>query len=122
MDIFANTTERDAAIAQCRTSASDLTAKELSFLESVEAAVQAAKQLTDKQVAWLKDIADRLAPKAFICIQKGMRGFFAVLMTVDDDGFPSPQNSGIGSYKTKEAAAPEARSWALTEGVPFIES
>ena len=46
-----------------------------------------------------------------IGVTSGLRGYFAVLY--DEAG---PITSGIGSYETPEAAAEEARDWAVSEG------
>lgn len=57
----------------------------------------------------------------FVTVALGMRGYFAVLMVWNEDlgGFWEPENSGYGSYKTREAAFPEAREWAEAEEVEF---
>jgi hypothetical protein len=55
----------------------------------------------------------------YVTVTSGMRGYFAVLVD-DSDGFPEPVQSGIGSYHTATEAEPEARDWALSEGIPFI--
>lgn len=57
----------------------------------------------------------------YISTQKGMRGYFAVLMKEDDDGFPSPQHSGLERYKTKELAEMAGRKWSVSEGIPFLD-
>ena len=55
----------------------------------------------------------------FVTIQHGMRGYFAVLMSWSDEcgGFFEPYDTGVGSYATYEAAIPEAREWARSEGI-----
>lgn len=52
----------------------------------------------------------------YITITSGMRGWFAVMID-DNDGFPEPVQTGIGSYKTSEGAMREAREWAEAEGL-----
>lgn len=117
--------KRNDAIELCRTNEGKLSQRELEFLRSVENSIFVySRSPSEKQLKWLMDIAARfdgsIAPKAFVTVTKGMRGFFAVLMSTDEDGFASPQNSGIGSYRTAEAAIPEAKSWAEAEGIPFM--
>jgi hypothetical protein len=50
-----------------------------------------------------------------VTVIHGLRGYFAVL--IDSDGMPSL--TGIGSYRTPEAAASEARAWAASEGLQY---
>jgi hypothetical protein len=57
--------------------------------------------------------------KDYITITKGMRGFFAVHVWWNPDGFWEPWQSGIGSYATRDEAEPEAREWAIAEGLEF---
>lgn len=56
---------------------------------------------------------------AYITITRGMRGFFAVHIWWNPEGFWEPWQSGFGSYATREEAIPEARSWAEAEGLEF---
>jgi hypothetical protein len=58
-------------------------------------------------------------PQDYITITSGLRGFFAVHITLDEDGCPVPWQSGIGSYATADEAIPEAQQWAEAEGIPF---
>lgn len=55
----------------------------------------------------------------FVTVTYGLRGYFAVLMWWNPDGFWEPWQSGIGSYVTAEDAAKEGREWAEAEGVKF---
>ena len=64
---------------------------------------------------------DRMTCKGCIQITSGMRGYFAVHMTPDTElGFCEPWQTGPGSYKSKIGAVPEAKSWAESEGLPFM--
>ena len=54
--------------------------------------------------------------KPFVTVTHGIRGWFAVLMVWGDECY-EPWNSGIDSYKTREGAVIDARSWAEAEGV-----
>jgi hypothetical protein len=62
---------------------------------------------------------------SFITITLGVRGYFAVLIGWEDDhtfeegGYWEPWHSGIGSYRTAEAAIPEAKDWAESEEMAF---
>jgi len=58
---------------------------------------------------------------AYVTITQGMRGYFAVLLSwnIEHGGFYEPWSSGIGSYETKEAAIPEAKDWAESEGIEY---
>ena len=66
-------------------------------------------------------------PQAFIMVQEGGRGFFAVVMGLADDnqvpGFThEPHVSGTMSYKTElECLEGEARTWAKEEGLPLFD-
>ena len=56
----------------------------------------------------------------FVTITHGVRGYFAVLMSWDDDmQCHVPWNSGFGSYTKPENAIPEAQQWAEAEEVKF---
>jgi hypothetical protein len=57
----------------------------------------------------------------YVTVTYGMRGWFAVLLTWNDEhgGFYEPFNTGPGSYKTSEDAQKEARLWAEAEGLEF---
>jgi hypothetical protein len=56
----------------------------------------------------------------YITITKGMRGWFAVMIWWNPEGFEEPYQTGIGSYKWPEQAEPEARDWADAEGIEFV--
>lgn len=51
--------------------------------------------------------------KDYVTVTYGMRGFFAVLV---DGTTHEPIQTGVGSYKTREEADIEARSWAESDG------
>ena len=56
----------------------------------------------------------------YVTITYGMRGYFAVLMSwSEEDCIYESWETGIGSYKSAEAAEPEAKSWADAEGIEF---
>ena len=57
--------------------------------------------------------------KPYITTTKGMRGWFAVLVHWDSEGFWEPWQTGIGSYKTQSEAEKEAREWATAEELEF---
>ena len=52
---------------------------------------------------------------SFITVQQGMRGWFAVLMSWNSEGFYEPWNSGDMSYSTREGAVADAQQWAEAE-------
>ena len=59
--------------------------------------------------------------KPYMTVTQGMSGYFAVLMTWNDefDGFYEPYQTGVGRYETKEEAEVEAKQWAEEEGVEY---
>lgn len=60
--------------------------------------------------------------RPYVTVTSGMRGWFAVLMTWnenDGDGFYEPEQTGVGSYASSELASREAKSWAEDEGVEY---
>lgn len=57
--------------------------------------------------------------KFWISVTHGMRGYFAVMMVEEADGFVDVQQSGIGSYETMEEAEREGREWAKAEELEF---
>lgn len=57
----------------------------------------------------------------YVTISHGMRGYFAVLMHWHIDGFWEPLQSGVGSFKTSEGAVEEAKIWAESEEVRYVE-
>lgn len=60
-------------------------------------------------------------PEAFVTVTHGVRGWFSVLMVMDEElGCPVPWNSGFYSYASKEEAEPDAALWAEAEALPFI--
>lgn len=60
---------------------------------------------------------------AHVTVTQGVRGWFAVLVVWCDDfgGFYEPENSGVGSYATRDdpGLVEEGASWAASEGVEF---
>jgi hypothetical protein len=63
----------------------------------------------------------RHLPNNFICISHGMGGYYAVHMTAYSNGHHEPQQTGIGRYAHREEAAMEARDWAMSENLQFID-
>ena len=59
-------------------------------------------------------------PELFITTTHGMRGWFAVMME-HNGTFAEPVNTGFGSYKTRDEAKVEARSWAEAEELEYRE-
>lgn len=55
----------------------------------------------------------------WITTTHGIRGYFAVMMVLDDDGMIDVQQSGIGSYKTQAEAEREGRQWAEAEQLEY---
>lgn len=56
----------------------------------------------------------------YITTSYGMRGYYAMQVVEYTDGFAEPNQTGCGSYPTREGAAEEARAWALAEGQEFV--
>lgn len=58
-----------------------------------------------------------------ISVTKGMRGFYAVMLAdYEDIGWSTDVVlTGIGSYRTSEAAEEEAKQWAACEGLQFVQ-
>ena len=60
------------------------------------------------------------ARRAYVSVTHGMRGFFCVLLTWDEEcGCHTPWTTGFGSFATSKEAHPEGRSWAAAEGIEF---
>ena len=57
----------------------------------------------------------------YVCVTKGLRGYFAVLVEEFPDGFMEPIQTGFGSYDTVEEAKVEAMVWAKAEDILFKE-
>ncbi len=57
--------------------------------------------------------------RPYVTSTHGGRGWFAVLVWWNPDGFWEPWQSGIGSYVTQEEAEVEAREWAEADEVAF---
>ena len=57
--------------------------------------------------------------KKYLDISLGGSGWFAVLLVADEWGCMEPWQTGIGRYKTKEAALKEAYSWHLSDEIPL---
>lgn len=58
---------------------------------------------------------------AYATVTHGIRGFFAVIIIVNEEGLHEPFNTGFGSYATAKEAVEEAKGMAEAEGIPFIE-
>jgi hypothetical protein len=56
-----------------------------------------------------------------ITVCHGIRGWFAVHMWWNPEGFYEPWNSSVLSFDTKERAIQDAKAWALSEDLPFKE-
>lgn len=58
---------------------------------------------------------------AFITVMHGLIGYFAVLVSWNEDldGFYEPYQTGPGRYRDAKEAAKEARAWARDEGLEF---
>jgi hypothetical protein len=57
-----------------------------------------------------------------ITVSHGMRGYFAVKMTWNSEGFYEPERSAPLSYPTREAASSDGRRWAQDEGIEFKDA
>jgi hypothetical protein len=55
----------------------------------------------------------------YVTVTHGLRGYFAVLIIVEPNGFYEPYQTGIGIYNTREDAEPEAREWARNEEIEY---
>lgn len=78
--------------------------------------------LTDEQKALFdkaNEIVKNTQETQYVTITHGIRGYFAVLVGVDAEGFEEPINTGCGSYSTYEDAISEAKGWAECEDVEF---
>lgn len=56
-----------------------------------------------------------------VTVSFGMSGFFAVMLTWNEDygGFYEPFNTGIGQYDTGDKANKEAKQWADLENAKY---
>lgn len=66
----------------------------------------------------MNSVAKQKPYAPYVTITSGLRGYFAVLVVWCENGY-EPWQSGIGSYKTREEAIPEAEDWAESEGIEF---
>ena len=57
--------------------------------------------------------------QAFITVTKGMRGFFAVMVWWNPQGFWEPYESHPCSHEEGAGAQADAKSWAEAEGLPL---
>lgn len=57
--------------------------------------------------------------KPYICVTSGMSGYFAVMISTDEEGFEEPYQTGVGRYKSFEEAENEAKMWAKDEGLEY---
>lgn len=111
----------DSAILRCMQAVRNLTEREAEFVRSVQARQRGFGMVTPAQVRWLADIEHKIDGRlGFITVTHGLRGHFAVHMVVNDEGWPEPEQSGFGSYKSPAEAAVEAREWASAEGLRCI--
>lgn len=58
-----------------------------------------------------------------ITVTHGMSGYFAVMMTWNEEhgGFYEPRQTGFGRFSDKEAAVEEAMAWAISEEMEYRE-
>lgn len=58
-----------------------------------------------------------------ITVTSGMSGYFAVKIWWNPQmgGFPEPWSTGAGRYPTEAEAVDEAKTWAASEAIPFIQ-
>jgi len=58
-----------------------------------------------------------------ITTTEGMSGYFAVMIAdyEDIDWNPDIVTTGIGRYNTKKEAIKEAKQWAESEELPYVE-
>lgn len=57
----------------------------------------------------------------YITTTNGMRGWFAVMVRVDPDGFEERQMTSPRSHINQEQAEGEAAEWAKEEDLEFIQ-
>lgn len=57
------------------------------------------------------------ATRNYVTVTSGLRGFFAVIVSVDEDGFEEPWITSPLSFDTYDRAADDARRWAEGEGL-----
>lgn len=114
-----------SAIDRCTLGHWALETKELEFVRSCATQVNGyCRPLTSKQLKWLSDLEYKVDGRmGFITVNNAMRGYIAVHMSTSADslGDYSPQQTGIGSYRTAQDASVEAREWAESEGLRFVE-
>ena len=111
----------DSALELCETKNWALSPREQEFIRSAKRAHNSFRPLTPPQVKWLGDIEEKvLARVGFVTVTQGMRGWFAVHVTTDEDGCMAPESSGVGSFSSPEGAYEEAQAWAQCEGIPFV--
>lgn len=58
----------------------------------------------------------------YVTVDHGLRGWFAVLVVWNEEGFYEPWNSGVGSYPTSNdpELLAEGQWWADDEGIKFF--
>lgn len=111
----------DSALELCENKAWALSPREQEFIRSAKRAHNSFRPLTPAQVKWLGDVEEKvLARVGFITVTQGLRGWFAVHITTDEDGCMAPEASGFGSSSSPEGAYEEAQAWAESEGLPFV--
>lgn len=58
-------------------------------------------------------------PPPHVTVAQGMSGWFAVLVSWNDEGFWEPEQTGVGRYDERFDAEVEAMEWADDEGLAF---
>lgn len=111
------------ALDRCERAADWIGPKERAFVESCRRQFESNFNfLSQKQLKRLGDIEHWVDGRlGIITVSSGMRGFFAVHMRTgdDSDGQFYPEQSGIGSYSSAEAASLEAMNWAESEQLRY---
>jgi hypothetical protein len=63
-------------------------------------------------------IISPITKEPFVTVSHGLRGYFAVLMTWEEElGYHTPFNSAFGSYPTATEARQDAETWARAEEI-----
>lgn len=57
--------------------------------------------------------------KPYVTVTSGLRGYFAVLMWWNPEGFWEPWNTSDFSSSKYEDAVQDARDWAQAEGIEY---
>lgn len=111
----------DSATRRCMQELRNLTEREAEFVRSVRSRQRGFAMVTPAQVRWLADLERKIDDRiGFVTVTQGLRGYFAVHMVATEEGWPEPEQSGFGSYKSPGEAAVEAKQWATSEGLRCI--